>query len=314
MSQSHHDRPFLQPPPSEPFWRSKEFARFASLAGVAIFALLLFAYFGLRQSEAVRREEEVAKASWPPLSSEERAARLARQPAIFEGALRDPPIAQGFEQTSGYMKLLDTLMRLPSDQVSERAKLTLDWTTLTTDPEPWRGQFLRARGIVADIWAERLKSPSFEHTDVWRGLLTDADGDNGIVFAFLELPSNAERLGREAVELEGVYFRNVTYTAENGALRTAPWLLAKNLVVVPAAAESAYKATLADNTLLILALLAFAVLAGRVLFSAARSRRRATATIAPPQTIREVLEANRRRAGIRPTSRTPSETKVERRP
>jgi hypothetical protein len=311
MSQSHHDRPFLQPPPSEPFWRSKEFARFASLAGIAILALLLFAYFGLRQSESVRRAEEAAKANWPPLTSEERAARIAAQGTLFEGALREPAVARGFEQTSGYGKMLDSLKRIRPEQVAERAKLRLDWSSLTTDPDPWRGEYVRVRGIVAEVWAERLESPVFEHKDVWRGMLTDADGDNGVVFDLLERPSNADALRREAVDLEGIYARNVAYTAENGTERTAPWILAKNLSVVPAAAESAYKASLADNTLLILALLAFAVLAGRVLFSAARSRRRAAATIASPQTIREVLEANRRRAGIRPPSRSPSSTKGE---
>ena len=313
MSQAHHDRPFLQLPPSEPFWRSKEFTRFASIAGVAIFALLLFAYFGLRQDESARREEDAAKANWPPLSTEERAARLAAQGTLFEGALREAPVAQGFEQSGGYQKMLDSLKRIRPEQVAERAQLTLDWTSLTTDPDPWRGDYMRMRGLVADIWAERLESPVFEHEDVWRGILTDAEGDNGVVFDFLERPPNAERLRREAVDIEGIFYRNVVYTAENGTQRTAPWLLAKNLNVVPAASESAYKATLADNTLLILALLAFAVLAGRVLISATRSRRRAPATLAPPQSIREVLEANRRRAGIRPPSRTPPAAKGEQR-
>jgi hypothetical protein len=315
MSQAHHDRPFLQPPPDEPFWRSKEFSRFAGLAGLAIFALLLFAYFGLRQAESARRDQEAASASWPPLSTEERAARLAAQGTLFEGALREAPVAQGFEQSSGYGKMLDSLKRIRPEQVAERAKLRLDWTSVTTDPDPWRGEYVRVRGIVADVWAERLESPVFEHKDVWRGMLTDADGDNGVVFDFLERPANADALRREAVDLEGIYYRNVAYTAENGTQRTAPWILAKNLSVVPAATESAYKATLADNTLLILALLAFAVLGGRVLLSATRSRRRAPATLAPPQSIREVLEANRRRAGIRPPSRsTPSEPKGEQRP
>lgn len=314
MSQAHHDRPFLQPPPSEPFWRSKEFSRFAALAGVAIFALLLFAYFGLRQSESARREQEASSATWPPLSTEERAARIAAQGTLFEGALREPPVAQGFEQSSGYAKMLDSLKRIRPEQVAERATLRLDWNSLATDPDPWRGEYMRVRGIVADIWAERLESPVFEHTDVWRGMLTDADGDEGVVFDFLERPANADALRREAVDLEGIFYRNVAYTAENGTQRTAPWLLAKNLSVVPAAAESAYKATLADNALLILAVLAFAVFGGRVLVSATRSRRRAPATIAPPQSIREVLEANRRRAGIRPPSRTTSAAKGEQRP
>jgi hypothetical protein len=71
---------------------------------------------------------------------------------------------------------------------------------------------------------------------------------------------------------------------------------------VPSAAETSYKATLADNTLLIIALLAFAVLAARVLFSSLRKKRRAVVPAAAPQSIRDVLEANRRKAGIRPSS------------
>jgi len=80
-----------------------------------------------------------------------------------------------------------------------------------------------------------------------------------------------------------------------------PWILVKSIALVPSAAETSYKATLADNTLLIIALLAFAVLAARVLFSSLRKKRRA-APAAAPQSIRDVLEANRRKAGIRPSS------------
>jgi hypothetical protein len=298
----HLERAFLRPSEPEPFWKTKEFGRFAALAGVALFSLLLFAYFGLRQAEQAERDAELAKAAWPALTAVERQARLDAQTNLFEGALRDSQSGQGFVQTPGYLKLLDSLKRYKPEDVSQRAQRTLDYTTLVTDPEPWRGEFVRMRGLVGGMWAERLPGPIFEHKDVWRGLLTDGEGDNGVMFDILERPENADSLHRQAVDVEAVYYRNVAYTAENGESRTVPWILVKSIALVPSAAETSYKATLADNTLLIIALLAFAVLAARVLFSSLRKKRRAAVPAAAPQSIRDVLEANRRKAGIRPSS------------
>lgn len=296
-------RPFLQPQDYEPFWKTKEFVRFAALAGVAIVSLFVFAAIGLRQEESSRREEEAAKSAWPALSAAEREQRLAAQDTLFEGALRDTKSGEGFVQTAGYRKLLDSLSRYRPEDVDQRAQRSLDWNALTTDPEPWRGEFVRLRGLLGGMWAEKLETPVFDHADVWRGLLTDAEGDNGVLFDILERPADADSLHRQAVDVTGVYYRNVGYTNEQGETRTVPWIIVRSIALVPPAADTSYKATLADNTLLIVALLAFAVLAGRVLFWSLRKKGR-PAPAPGPQTIREVLEANRRKAGIRPPSDT----------
>lgn len=301
---SEHDplqRPFLRPVESEPFWRTKEFVRFAALAAVAVVSLVVFAFMGLGREEARLREEELAKAAWPALTSTERAQRLASQELLFEGALRDTKSGDGFLQTPGYRKLLDSLSRYRPEDVTQRAQRTLDWTTLTTDPEPWRGEFVRMRGLLGGMWAEKLDAQVFDHADVWRGLLTDAEGDNGVLFDILERPVDADSFHRQAVDVEGVYYRNVSYTSEQGVTRTVPWLVVRSIKLVPAAVETSYKATLSDNSLLLVALLLFAVLGGRVLFWSLRKKGRPAAAQAP-QTIREVLEANRRKAGIRPPS------------
>ena len=80
----HLERAFLRPSEPEPFWKTKEFGRFAALAGVALFSLLLFAYFGLRQAEQAERDAELAKAAWPALTAVERQTRLDAQTNLFD--------------------------------------------------------------------------------------------------------------------------------------------------------------------------------------------------------------------------------------
>src|SRR5262249_56676559 len=96
--------------------------------------------------------------------------------------------------------------------------------------DAWRGQFVWTRGIVAHRWAERLKNPVSGFEDVYRAILTDGDGSEGVVVDMLEEPPRVE-LQSEPVDVQGIFYRTVKYP--NAAKKTeevvVPYLLVKTM-------------------------------------------------------------------------------------
>lgn len=150
-----------------------------------------------------------------------------RLATLFEGSLADSKNGEPFAETPGYAKLLSSLATYTPEDVQARASVDLDYAAVMLDPDRYRGEFVRVRGLIAYIEAHRLDRPILGAVDVYRGVVTKADGSEGLWFDMLE-PPPAVDLEEDVVDIEGVFYRTVRYENRLGQEQEAPWLIVRN--------------------------------------------------------------------------------------
>jgi hypothetical protein len=179
--------------------------------------------------------------------------------------------------------------------VHAKATRDLDLEGAQKDPDAWRGEWVRARGIVVEMWAIRLARPVLGRTDVFRGVLSD--GEKHFFVDWTEKPPGAD-FSREAVDVEGIFYRAVSYEGATGERHSnAPLLLVRNVKVVDPAHEGGFSGTIRENMLTIVGTLAFAIFLAALLLSWAQKRGKRTRARAQPATIREMFEKKLREEG-----------------
>ena len=198
---------------------------------------------------------------------------------LFEGALVGAVDGEGFSETPGYRKLVESVSHHSEAELIEKARTELDHTASLAAPDKWRGAIVHVRGLVAGIDAVKLSSPIGEEGDVYRAIITEADGTEGVVVDFAQHPPVVE-LQYDVVDVEGVFFRTVQYENRKGEIVTAPYLIARNLRVLDL--EKAPGRTVMDplGKILIGAAILFVVV--RVLMSVQRSRSRGAVRLRQP--------------------------------
>ena len=230
-------RPFEDRPPPAPFHRTPEFRRLLVFAGLLVFVALFWLYTTSRVSQSERdgpgSPPAVAKTaqSTAPPTPEEVEARQRRLLTLFEGALADSENGEDFRETQGYRHLIQILAQYTPEEVSNRATQRLDYAAFMRDPNAWRGEFVRVRGIMSGMRTEKLSTSVFDIHDVYRGILVEPDGSEGVAFDMLEPPPPFE-MRRQPVDIEGIFYRTVQYANEAGKLKEAPYLLVKSFKVV----------------------------------------------------------------------------------
>lgn len=167
------------------------------------------------------------------VDSPERAARLAERRALlgtlFEGCLLDSSNGQDFAETAGYRRALEILYTHPREEVAKRIVKDFDHGECVAEPDLWRGEFVRIRGLLVDAWAVRLQRPLGEHVDVWRGIVTETDGSEGVLYDMLGRPPEGLVDRRSVVDIEGLVYRTVSYENRDGIWQEAPYLLVRSL-------------------------------------------------------------------------------------
>jgi len=320
-------RPFQNIPPPEPFYRTSEFLRFVLLVfGLLIVGLIaLFVYARTEERQAAELAQAEREAELPPLPSQADAeARDVRLKSLFEGSLADTDNGEDFRQTSGYRRLLEILMSYPADEVERRAVRKLDWKAAMADPDAWRGEFVWARGVVADAYAVKLDEPVFGRTDVYQAILTEGDGAEGVFLDTLE-PLPSLELRDDPVDVYGIFYRTVRYvtfhkerlrkdapaspyrtSTPEGDVQMAPYLLVKTVRRV-AAAKRNPTGILQNRAGLALIGIALAIGAVHLLvyWFQRRSRRRAANLRADGAGFREMFEKKLKDRGRTPKVQGP---------
>jgi hypothetical protein len=205
----------------------------------------------------------------------------------YEGALLDTHNGDGFLETPGYRRILDQLSRYRPEELAAKAERELDFKAALAEPDAWRGEIVRWRGVVAGIETVRLRDPLGERVDVYRTILTESDQSEGVVVDSLDRPEGLA-LQRDVVDVEGVFYRTVRYENRNGAPTEAPYILARGVRRLDT--ESLPRSTRFD-TYAILILGAVAVfIATRILFPIVRGNKKRRARAASAQTSRALRE------------------------
>jgi hypothetical protein len=268
---------------SPPFYQTSEFRRGLTLIGVLLVTGLA-AYYFVRQHAASVAETARAQANQKaaadvvpahPLNDEEKAARHTDQLSKLEGTLSDSENGQPLvHQSPGYSRLLALMQRYTPEEIDQQARIDFDWQLVMRDPDAWRGEFMRVRGILEQLAAVKLDYPVPGHPDVWRAILTDGDTDHDH-FWFVDMLDRPAGVGPgDAVDTEGVLYRTGTFQSRSNLNSEAPMLIGRTLRRIPAVVETGFPAFLREHTLPIFGALAFLVFAVALLFSAVRQGRK----------------------------------------
>ncbi|HTF87986.1 MAG TPA: hypothetical protein VK843_06220 [Planctomycetota bacterium] len=292
-------RSFLEAPPQTSFLKSPEgkrllfFGLLFAVAGVLLYFQYKRTEARIELAAAERGAAEAAAKSAIP-EAELLAKKRALLPTLFEGALIDAADGEDFQETAGYHTLLEMLAGYTPAEVTQKAVDPLDRATALREPDLSRGEFVRVRGLLAGIFAVKLARPAQGVSDVWRGSLTDTDGNEGIVFDLIGDPPPVEPQ-RSLVEIDGMMYRTVGYDAKRGSVpKLAPYVLARNLRVIDPAPPSG-----SSTKYLVIGLGIAVIIAYLMLRSSMKTKRRQA-----PQKARfkEMFEQRRRaeRAEPRP--------------
>ncbi|MBL8858982.1 MAG: hypothetical protein JNL28_10785 [Planctomycetes bacterium] len=298
-------RPFQDQRAPEPFTKAPEFKRMLVLFGLVALVGLAFAIFQYSQMEKAQLAEAektktaartlVPKEKLTPEQVEERRIALLSK---FEGALADTENGQplNYQQTSGFWKLLEILIRFSPEEVTQRTTLDFDWEKAMADPDGWRGEFVRARGIMSEMWAIKLGRPVLGRVDFYRSVLSD--GENAFFIDLTERPPDLESDSRAVLEVEGVFYRTVKYEGRDGSQQTQPLLVVRNVRTLTAAAETGWRAWLGEHGIWVIAGMAILVFSAALLFSSfRRQRRRPRGTPPPGSSFQEMFEQKLRAEG-----------------
>jgi hypothetical protein len=184
--------------------------------------------------------------------------------APYGEALAGVRDAQDFGETPGYRRLVELV-------AAERAGAArrLDVADALARPEAWRGQHVRVRGLVAWMRAIKLAAPLLGSPDVYRAVVTEPDGTEGVAVDFLAPPPPFE-LQRDVVEVEGVFFRTVRYENEADQQMEAPYVIAREIRRLDP--DALPRRTAFDSFGRLLVVAALALLVVRVLWVLRRSR------------------------------------------
>jgi hypothetical protein len=237
--------PFDPGPAPPSFWRTGEFKLIARLflyliivGGLAAYALLQMHGTTpppVAESEPDFTEEAVRTTPPTPAELDERERFLV---TAFEGALSDSMNGEDLRETPGYRKLLKTIGDYTPEEVTSRAKRNLSYAAALADPDGWRGQFVRARGVIAGLNTVALDRPDeVGRQVVYRGVLADGDATRGVLFDLTDHPGEKPSIQGTAYDVEGIFYRVARFENRHGKYKEVPWLIVRNLRPVPSALE-----------------------------------------------------------------------------
>src|SRR5262245_2289738 len=163
------------------------------------------------------------------------AARREQVAQLFGGAFVDTADTDNFRETPGYRRLIQVVSdHTPPASEAAATPVLFDRDLALRAPDLLRGQQFKVRGVVSDHYAHKLDQAVFQVTDVWRAFLTDQDGEGGLVVDVIDRPPLLEQR-RDEVEFVGYFYRLVRYETKSDKVVEVPYLLAREVTVVPGA-------------------------------------------------------------------------------
>lgn len=94
-------------------------------------------------------------------------------------------------------------------------------------PGGFRGKFWRVTGTITRIWPEALEDPKAPVPRIFAGLFY-VDEDQPVYFHLIEKPDALE-LGRDVVEIDGLFVKVLRFPLSGGRRIEAPFFIAKTM-------------------------------------------------------------------------------------
>ncbi|HEX5009957.1 MAG TPA: hypothetical protein VFY71_06110 [Planctomycetota bacterium] len=165
-------------------------------------------------------------AAAPPVAPAAQPAPPPQLSTLWDGALVDTQNGDTFEETAGYRKLLQNLRAMSAEEAASKAGTPLNYPLVMKDPESQRGAWVKVRGLLGQVDAERLDRPLDGAEDVWRGWMSDTDGESDpVAFDILQRPAGLE-VKKDLVDVEGIFYRTVKYETKQDKVKEVPYILA----------------------------------------------------------------------------------------
>ena len=191
-------------------------------------------------------------------------------PAVQVPAMQisgDAPNGSDFAETEGYRAVLAHALDHAPGLATDAPPELLDFDAFVAAPAEHQGRRVVVRGVLGQNWFPvRLRIAVRGVREVYRGVVTkdarDEAGDftDGVVFDAVAPITDAEY--GDHVEMEGIFYRTVTYEAKKGdankgITRTAPYVIARSLHKIDA--EAATEHGFATGSMLFLSVLLLAI-------------------------------------------------------
>jgi hypothetical protein len=197
-----------------------------------------------------------------------------------------------FAEEPGWRKAVEVMANLEPAFIADHLDFSLNvhYDEVLKNPSAYRGRFVRMRGIVGrEFRAQKLDTPIAGRRDVYRGRISDPDGDSArTFFDVLDAPATFDTQ-IEAVDVDGVFYRTVRYEAQPkpgqtvGEFVEVPWIVARTVVPRNRDAKTSPPVKIAGIFLAFLALL------GSIVYLVRGGRPRKAAPDGPPGSIRALM-------------------------
>jgi hypothetical protein len=202
--------------------------RLISILGVMI--ALAGAALWMGRDQLLQKQDDDAAASEFSRLAEPSGDRQAVVAGLFQGALLNSADGTDFGAGPAYVRLLQHVQAMPAADFSSRVTGRLNWEDALAHPAQWRGEFVRVRGLCAQIDAVKVRGGEGLE-DVYRGFIGQPDGNSEIVAFDSVVPPVEIAPNKDVLDVEGVFFRTVRYESKTGATREVPYLIVRNLSV-----------------------------------------------------------------------------------
>jgi hypothetical protein len=206
--------------------------------------LITVALLGLFPSIQKMRKDayRVAAKPTPPSIVEAPAPPPSPHPAgtvLFHGALKDvrdlTPLEE-VEREPAYAKLLAHAAQVPEENLRSSCEGELAYGTYIKYAPELRGRIFRVRGILLREGPQtvRLTNPVEGREDVYSFPLVDFDREGGFVCDVADRPTETIEKD-DAVEVEGFFYKIVTFETKRRGTREAPLIVARSCRKLPPA-------------------------------------------------------------------------------
>ena len=149
-------------------------------------------------------------------------------PAL-EAASKESLDGSDFAEPPAYRELVAALLELKPIDVAAKAPAPFDFAQALAEPASVRGKWVRASGHAVGQRPIALQTPVGSVKNVQR-IILKLDLERGVICDLIGDPPPFKNT--DTVQVDGVFFRTVTYQNDRGNLTTLPYLLVRSMEVI----------------------------------------------------------------------------------